>query len=108
MTVLTGIFPEVAFFGQGRPANVITDDSAAEKDGLQRVWPNTNLFLCIFHFLQSMWRWPLSINNKIHKDDRQFLMNQVRKLVYAKTETSLESEYALFKNNLVLGEKLGV
>ena len=29
-------------------------------------------------------------------------MNQVWKLVYVKTETSLEIEYALFKNNLVM------
>ena len=29
-------------------------------------------------------------------------MNQVRKLVYARTETSLENEYAFFKNNLVV------
>ena len=49
-----------------------------------------------------MWRWLLNTDNKIHKDDRQFLMNQVRKLVYAKTETALESEYALFNNNLVV------
>jgi hypothetical protein len=97
MSVLSTLFPEEAFYGQGSPANVITDDSAAERDGLRRVWPNTKLFLCIFHFLQSMWRWLLSTDNKIHKDDRQFLMNQVRKVVYAKTENSLESEYAQFK-----------
>ena len=102
MTVLTGLFPDGAFYGQGSPANVITDDSAAEKDGLRRVWPSTKLYLCIFHFLQSMWRWLLNNDNKIHKDERQYLMNQVRKLVYAKTETTLESEYALFKNNLVV------
>ena len=102
MTVLTGLFPDGAFYGQGSPANVITDDSAAERDGLRRVWPSTKLYLCIFHFLQSIWRWLLHTDNKIHKDERQYLMNQVRKLVYAKTETSLESEYALFKNNLVV------
>ena len=117
MNVLSILFPEEAFYGQGSPANVITDDSAAKRDGLQRVWPNTKLFLCIFHFLQSMWRWLLSTDNKIHKDDRQFLMNQVRKLVYAKTENSLESEYTQFKNNLIVkkiykfgftyGEELG-
>ena len=29
-------------------------------------------------------------------------MNQIRKLVYAKIGTSLESEYALFQNNLMV------
>ena len=81
MTVLIGLFPDGAFYGQGSPANVITDDSAAEKDGLRKVWPTTKLYLCIFHFLQSMWRWLLSTDNKIHKDKRQYLMNQVWKLV---------------------------
>ena len=55
MTVLTSLFPKGAFYGQGSPANVITDDSAAERDGLRRVWPSTKLYFCIFHFLQSMW-----------------------------------------------------
>ena len=47
MTVLTALFPEGAFYGQGSPVNVITDDSAAEKDGLRRVWPTTKLYMCI-------------------------------------------------------------
>ena len=67
MTVLTGLFPDGAFYGQDSPANVITDDSATEKDGLRRVWPSTKLYLCIFHFLQSMWRWLLNNDNKVHK-----------------------------------------
>ena len=49
-----------------------------------------------------MWRWLLSIDNKIHKDERQYLMTQVRKLVYAKTETSLDIECASLQNNLVV------
>ena len=44
----------------------------------------------------------VSADNKIPKGERQYLMNQVRKLVYAKTETSLESEYTLFQNNLIV------
>ena len=102
MVVLKGLFPDGSFYGQGSPANIITDDSAAEKDGLKRVWPNAKLFLCVFHFLQSMWRWLLSTDNRIQKDDRQYLMNMVRKLVYTNTETALNSEYNLFKNNLIV------
>ena len=48
MTVLTGLFPDGAFYGQGSPANVITDDSAAERDGLRRVWPSTKLICAYF------------------------------------------------------------
>ena len=34
-----------------------------------------------------MWRWLLCSKNSIHKDERQYLMNLVRKLVYANKET---------------------
>ena len=35
MTVLTALFPEGTFYGQGSPENVISDDLAAEKDGFK-------------------------------------------------------------------------
>ena len=35
MNVLSTLFPEEAFYGQGTPANVITDDSAAEGMGFE-------------------------------------------------------------------------
>ena len=92
MTKLQETFPEHSFYGKGSPANIITDDSSAEREGLHRTWPNSNLFLCVFHSLQSMWRWLLCTNNSIGQDDRQYLMRQVRKLVYAKTEKDLNDE----------------
>ena len=45
VTVLTTMFPEGAFYGQGSPANVITDDSAAEKDGLKEYGLMLNYFV---------------------------------------------------------------
>ena len=50
-----------SFYGKGSPDNIITDDAQAERDGLRRIWPNTGMYLCIFHFLQSVWRWLLLI-----------------------------------------------
>ena len=79
MTILTGIFPEGAFCGQGRPANVIADDSAAEKDGLQRVWPNTNLFLCAF------------ISYKVCGDSYSVLIIKYTKTIDNFDESSTES-----------------
>ena len=35
VSVLTGLFPVGAFYGQGSPTTVITDNLAAEKDGPQ-------------------------------------------------------------------------
>ena len=71
----------------------------AEREVLHQTWPSSNIFLCTFHFLQSMWRWLLSNKNDIHKDERQYLMNLVRKLVYAKKETDLNADYQQFTSN---------
>lgn len=84
------------------PDSIITDDSSAERDGLFRTWPNSKLYLCIFHFLQSMWRWLLCKSNNISQYDRQTLMGLVKKLVYAKTEKSLADEFQLFQNNPIV------
>ena len=102
MTALKGLFPNAAFYGSGCPANIIIDDSLAEQDGLRQTWPSSNIFLCTFHFLQSMWRWLLCSKNSIHKDERQYLMNLVRKLVYANKETELNTEYQNFMDNLIV------
>ena len=96
------LFPESAFYGNGYPTNIIIDDSSAEHEGLQQTWPNTTIYMCTLHFLQSMWRWLLCIRNGIHKDERQYLMKSVRKLVYAKKESELDAEYQQFTNNTVV------
>jgi len=102
MTKLNDLFPKQAFYGNDHPMNIMIDDSSAERDGLHQTWPSSNIFLCTFHFLQSMWRWLLCSKNGIHKDDRQFLMNFVRKLVYAKKETVLHAEYQQFTSNAIV------
>ena len=101
MTTLKELFPESPFYGNGYPANIMIDDSSAEREGLHQTWPTSNIFTCTFHFLQSMWRWLLSSKNSIHKDERQYLMNLVRKLVYARKETELNTEYEQFTSNTV-------
>ena len=74
MCALKVLLPKRAFYGQNSPENIITDDSSAERDGLKNAWPTATLYLCVFHFLQSMWRWLTSAKYGIHKDDRQHLM----------------------------------
>ena len=56
----------------------------------------------LFHFFQSMWRWLLCSKNGIHKDERQYLMNLIRKLVYIKKETEFNEEYQQFKSNMTV------
>lgn len=102
MTTLKELFPKSAFYGNGHPTNIIIDDSSAERDGLKQTRPSSNIFMCTFHFLQSMWRWLLSNKNGIHKDERQMLMNLLRKLVYSKKETELNDEYQQFTRNAMV------
>ena len=40
------------FGGNGHPQIIMTDDEAAERNAIQKVWPLTTCLLCIFHFLQ--------------------------------------------------------
>ena len=89
MTHLKSLFPECSFYSKGSPDNIITDDSQAERSGLKKTWPNASLYLCVFHFLQTMWRWLLHSSNGIHIQHRQHLMQLIRNMVYAKTEISL-------------------
>ena len=52
-----GLFPKTAFYDNGYPANIIIDDSLSERVRLRQTWPNSNIFLCTFRFLQSMRRY---------------------------------------------------
>ncbi len=49
-----------------------------------------------------MWRWLLCSKHCIEDDERQYLMNLIRKLVYAKTESELMAEYARFQQNVTV------
>ena len=89
MTHLKSLFPKCSFYGKGSPNNIITDDSQAERSGLRRTWPNASMYLCVFHFLQTMWRWLINSSNKILVQHRQHLMQLMRNIVYAKTEEIL-------------------
>ncbi len=89
MTHLKSIFPKCSFYGKGSPQNITTDDSQAGRSGLKKKWPNTSLYLCVFHFLQTMWRWLLHSNNGIHIQHRQHLMQLIRNMVYSKPKMFL-------------------
>ena len=51
MNHLKYLLSKGSFYGKGSPDNIITDDAQAERDALRRTWPNTAMYLCIFHFL---------------------------------------------------------
>ena len=101
MTTLKQLFPKCSFGGKMYPDNILTDDCSPEREGLNKTWPSAKLFLCVFHFLQSMWRWLWNSKNSIDKDDKQYLMECVRKLVYAENTDKLEELYQRFKEDAV-------
>ena len=94
-SLLKKILPEKAFYGQGYqgPELCITDDCDAERGALKNNWQKITLLLCVFHFLQSWWRWLWDNTHGIHKYDRQPIILKVKKLVYARTKSELQLCY---------------
>ena len=77
----------------------MTDNCSAERNALQDVWPESQLLLCTFHFLQSKWTSLHNGANQIANEDRQVLMNKAKMFVYANSEPTLGLLYKQFKEN---------
>lgn len=92
---------EEAFFGQKYPSVGMTDDSKAERDGFQEVWPETKLLLCLFHVPQAVWRWIYNANHGIDHRDRQSLMHDFQLLIRAKSESEAFELYEKCHRNPV-------
>ena len=71
----------------------MTDNSESQRQALSVTWPRATMLLCVFHVLQAFWTWLHDGKNKINKGHRQFLMNKIKELVYAKTKQTLNSKY---------------
>ncbi len=60
LDLLKTVLPTNCFYESGSdngPSIIMTDDSCAERNALHEAWPNSNLLLCTFHFLQRNWTW---------------------------------------------------
>ena len=89
---VVSVLPQHAFGGKGAasgPSIFLTDDDSAQRNALRAYWRSSVLLLCIFHFLQAVWRWLLDSTNSINKDDRQHLMSLCQGLVFADTVENL-------------------
>lgn len=58
----------------------MTDDSKAEKNALNSLWPSARQFLCHFHMAQAEWRWLHDNKNKVRASDRLTLMRKFQKV----------------------------
>ena len=87
-------------YGRGAskgPLIAMTDDSSAERNALYSVWPDTQLLLCTFHFLQRKQTWLHDGNNRIADKDCAFLINKTKSLVYVESDSMLFHLYDEFQ-----------
>ena len=87
---------DAAFNGKLQPECFITDDSDAERGALREVWPQSKLFLCVFHVLQAAWRWLWNAKNAIAKEQRKPLISVLKNLVYSESINSFENTWSEF------------
>jgi len=102
INLLKKILPENAFFGRGPdvgPQTILTDDSAAERNALELCWPKSIRLLCTFHVLQAFWRWLYDSKHGVKKEHRTLIMDEMKKVLYAKTETDMNVHYQKLKDN---------
>ncbi|XP_071512007.1 uncharacterized protein [Diadema antillarum] len=94
-SLLQSILPERAFFGRGAmgPQVVMTDDCKALRQGLHAVYPQSSLILCVFHLMQALRRWLWDAHNQIRKQDRPYLLDILKKLIYANSSLELETRF---------------
>ena len=88
-----------ALANRGYPTTFITDNSKAEIDSLNSVWPESQHLLCIFHVLQAVWRWLWDSKNGIPSDQRQDLMTKFHRLLYCDNLANVDELYELCKEN---------
>ncbi|XP_071500591.1 uncharacterized protein [Diadema antillarum] len=94
-SLLQSILPERAFFGRGAmgPQVVMTDDFKALRQGLHAVYPQSSLILCVFHLMQALRRWLWDAHNQIRKQDRPYLLDILKRLIYADSSLELETRF---------------
>jgi len=80
------IDPKKAFYGNGQPNIVMTDNSAAEQKALGTVFPGVKLLLCTFHILQAIWRYILNGKNSVPNNERSEVYLKFKKMVELRTE----------------------
>lgn len=64
----------------------MVDDSKAEQNSIQAVFPKSVILLCTFHIQQAVWRWIWKAKNGIPMPDRNSCINVFRQLLYSESE----------------------
>jgi len=82
-----------SFCGQGYPNLFLTDQSSAEINAINNIWPKSNTLLCTFHVLQAVWRWMWDSAHKIPIEKRKPLMKLFQNILYADNMIDVENAY---------------
>lgn len=95
LVIFNGLLDQSCFYGRGikGPMMFMTDDNASEMLALHSVYPESRLFLCIFHILQAFWIYLGQAKNAIKKDDRPMLFSLLKRMVYCETYEELNYYY---------------
>lgn len=84
---------DIFYKNENGPSTFITDDCEAEQIALNSVWPGSKTYLCIFHILQSVWRWLVSTKNGIPRQNAITFFNNFKTIVYSPTVVQCEIAY---------------
>ncbi|GIY39884.1 SWIM-type domain-containing protein [Caerostris darwini] len=101
--LLKQLLPEHAFFGRGEagPYAFMIEDSESLQTALRNVWPDSDVVICIFRILQSMWQWLWNEKHNIMKDHRLYLLYLTKTVLFASSETEIDEKYqALSVDNI--------
>ena len=87
------LLPPSPFNGKDEPTVIITDYCTAQRKVLSTVFPSAILLLCIFHVLQTVWRWLWDFKKHgIPQDCRRDLYLSFKELVYEEDEDKVNME----------------
>ncbi|KAG9485852.1 uncharacterized protein [Eleutherodactylus coqui] len=86
------LLTDSAFGGRGQlgPVAFLTDDSKAQQNAIEVVFPSATILLCIVHILQAVWRWLLDSKHGIPKQERQQIFTKIRQLLYSSSPEEFE------------------
>ncbi|CAG8856364.1 36313_t:CDS:1, partial [Gigaspora margarita] len=102
INLLKVLLSHYAFFGRGPnigPIVILTDDSHAEQNAIKKCWPQLRKLLCIFHVLQAFWHWLHNAKHNINKEHKSFIMDNMKRILYARTKSEMEEFYNELKTN---------
>ena len=89
-------FNAASFGGQQEPRVFMIDDSTAEYNTLEKLFPTALKALCWFHVQQAHWRWLWDAHNKIQQNDRQEAIEQFRIIMRSTSKEEAEEAYDMF------------